>query len=745
MKVYAVDPAGGFEAPVLAQRWDSGKATFAVRLTGRGLQSLVSLGLPIDELGEAAPGSLALSWDRNALVSHLRGERYRLREGFLGPFGAPLVFVLRWTPSRATLTTRSALGLRTWPLPIGAPAPLSAKIVTAGKRLDEVGSGAFMAFGKSFLSPGPGSVRDAETEAEQLYRHLTKPGLSWEVRPPDYALTLSRADDKALELAPGDQLTFRLAVARAGGYAGNVDFSVTVDDSLFSASWAPVAGQPDVYDVTLSASPAAPEGAVTFAAWATAQGANNPGSLLKDVRDMLPGILEVAASPAVMPNATVVSTAFDPLLQRDAEIIRDSSSNANVYTWSGYARPDRRYLGILCTAFRSAAVSSGALANAAQAQRMSGNATVCAVFAELNKAKTGGVLFQLAADNGDNGVHILKADGGLKLRTVNGAATVTSIDTLPTPSGYARLIKVVDASYVTLLDRDSGRSIRLARPAWADAGVRVTWGAQRTVAGVFSNLGRAHVLAHTVHPYALSEIQRRRNIDALAQYYLPDDGKGEFADNALVIALFNDNTAESPNEKFRNRAAPALGITLQTVGGVTSIAGGVAVDGVGDSHLFANTGIPSAEVSALLTVIQDFASGVAYGAQVAINDSAANAGNATLTRHGSQQAFPMQGKTDLSHVYTTVGPKVPPGKSSHLMRLHSGGKSLDYTELQTGQKGTVTGNVTWTGNQVLSLGNIKRAGGGTGDRTNTKNLGLVFVRGELSADDLVTSKALLNA
>ena len=55
----------------------------------------------------------------------------------------------------------------------------------------------------------------------------------------------------------------------------------------------------------------------------------------------------------------------------------------------------------------------------------------------------------------------------------------------------------------------------------------------------------------------------------------------------------------------------------------------------------------------------------------------------------------------------------------------------------------MSGTGNWTGSVVVSVGNIKRASGGYADRSATKNLGLIITRGEMSADDLVTSKKLL--
>ena len=420
-------------------------------------------------------------------------------------------------------------------------------------------------------------------------------------------------------------------------------------------------------------------------------------------------------------------------------MLRDSSGNGNDLFWGGYARPNREFTALLSTGVYGAHVRSGTLANAAQAQRMGGNQTYCLIFGEIGKSKVGGVMFQVAADNSENGVHLLRETGGFKLRTVNGGSTVTSPDTLTWRGGRFRPILIIDTTTVTLLDRDNGSSISLARPSWPDAGVRTNLGCLRTVAGATSALCRTYLYVASIHPSALSDIARRRNLDALQAYAPVSDGKGEFPDNALVIALW-----QSALGLYRNLAAPALGITLNPVGGVTGISGGgISIDNGSTSHVYANTGVSSSEVVTLLTTILDFNQGVAYGSQIGVMDTNANAGNSTLTRHGGTQAFPMSGLTDLSHTYRTVGGKVKSGKASFKSRIQN--KTHELTELQGNEKGTVVGNVNWTGSYVLAWGVIKRSGGGYQDKSNTKNLGTIMVRGELSADDLVTSKKLLEA
>lgn len=740
--VYAVDPAGGLRADILPASVPQGAMCFGVRSAERGVEGYASVGRPVEADGTSDPSSITVSYRQKHLRLSLFGVEARVREEFLAVYGSVLVCYLFWRKGYGHLVTVSGLGVRHVDLPVGTVQALSERIITAGVRSDGVGFGGFIAPGAPsldapFFTLAVPDANEAEAAARALYAELTAPGVSYEVMPPDVSLILSRADSKALELAPGESLTFALAVQRVGEYTGALEFAVQTD-TLTSSYTVTQTGDTDTYTVTLTAPVGTPEAAYTLRVTVKAQGADNEGSILKDVRDAFDAVVQVAAGPAIAPNATALYFANDPVQKRDAQMLVDSSANGNTLFWGGYARPNREFTALLPTGVFGAHVRSGVLANAVQAQRMASNQTYSFIFGDVGKSKDG-TMVQIAADNSENGVHLQRSENGFKLRTVNGASTVTSLDTLTWRGGRFRPIVIIGTSEITLLDRDSGLSISLARPAWPDAGVRFCTGANRTAAGALSNLTRTYLYAASVHPTALSDIARRRNMDALQAFAPASDGKGEFPDNAIVIALW-----QSALGLYRNLAAPALGVTLNAVGGVTGISGGgIAIDNASTSHIFANTGVSSSEVVSWLTTILDFNLGVAYGAQIGVMDSAANAANATLTRHGGTQAFVMEGLSDLTHAYKTVGGKTKAGKSSFKSRVFNGGKSHELTELQTNEKGTVVGNVNWTGSFVLALGVIKRAGGGFQDKTNTKSLGVVMTRGEFSADDLVTSKKLL--
>jgi len=672
----------------------------------------------------------------------------RIREVELATFGAVLVCYLAWTPYNAWLVVASSRGRRVYDLPTGRPSALSEQILTAGVRADGVGSGAFMVLGShslgiAYFSPRTPTRGEAERSAQALYDAVTGEGMTWEVPVPDAAVELIRADAKTLELAPGETITTDFTVVRTN-YSGPLDFSVTASVGL-SVSYAALASPPDTYRVTITAPSDTLEGSQTFRAMVKAQGADNEGSLLVNVRDDFSALVEVAASPAIMPNATAVRRAFDPISQRATEILKDSSANGNTFSWAGYARPDRRYMGILATGKYGAAVYSGALANSAQAQRMGAEQTFCTVWGEVAKTPLGGVMYQVAADGSENGVHILRAQGGFALRTVNGATTVTSPDTLSYSSGNARLILLITTTDVYLIDRDSGKSIRLSRPAWADAGVRTTVGALRSAAGAITSVTRAHLLADTIHPYALSPIQQRRNIDALTPYVPPGD-VAEWPDNAFGLFFWDDDTAEIVGQKYKNHAAPALGITAVPVGTVDSIPGGVYPRG-GGSIVEIATGIPNTGVVTAFTVIDAFKGShtVAYEAQLGFADTSTSSATAQLARHDNGQPFAMICNTDFAHTYGSVNWSPVSGDSLFKMRFNPPAKALEVIALANGATRTVKSNNSYPGNLVVTLGGVRRANGNVDRKTPTRNRGLVLLRGEATADDNVIVKELLAA
>jgi hypothetical protein len=476
-----------------------------------------------------------------------------------------------------------------------------------------------------------------------------------------------------------------------------------------------------------------------------AQGADNEGSFLVDVRDDFNAIVEVAASPAIMPNVTAVRRAFDPINQRATEILRDYSANGNPFSWAGLARPDRRYMGILATGKFGAAVFSGALANSVQAQRMGAEQTFCMVWGEVAKTPVDGVMYQVAAEGSENGVHVLRAQGGFRLRTVNGATTVTSPDTLPYSSGNARLILLITATDVYLIDRDTGKSIRLSRPAWADAAVRTTVGALRTAAGAFTSVTRAHLLADTMHPYALSPIQQRRNIDALTPY-VPTGDVIEFPDTAVVIGLFDDNTANRPSAKYQNYAAPALGVQITPVGTVDSITGGVYPRG-GGSIVEVATGLPMTSVYTVYTAINNFKGShtVPYEAQLGFADTVNSSATAQLARHDDGKPFAMISNTDSNHTYGHVAWTPVAGDSLFKACFNPPGDTLEVTALANGATRSVKGNNTYSGNLVVSLGGVRRANGSVARQTPTRNICLVICRGDTTAEETANFPRLLAA
>lgn len=740
--IYAVDPAGGIRSPILSKTVSHGSLCFGVRSAERGVEGYASVGRPVEADGTSDPSSITASYREKHLRLSLYGIETRVREEFLAFYGATLVCYLFWRPCYAHLVTVSSLGVFHHDLPIGVATELSERVITAGVRADGVGFGGFIAPGSvsldaPFFSLAVPTEIEAESAARKLYAELTRTGVSYEAMPPAYAVTLSRADTKALELAPGESLTFDLAATRAG-YTGPLEFALTADTLGAAYAVLSTVGDTTTYRVTLTAPAATPEAAYTFRATVKAQGADNEGSLLRDVRDAFDAVVQVAAGPAIAPNATALWYANDPDQKRDAQMLIDSSGNGNTLFWGGYARPNREFTALLATGVYGAFVRSGVLANAAQAQRMGSNGAFSFIFGEVGKSKDG-TMVQIAADTSENGVHLLRSGNGFKLRTVNGASTVTSPDTLTWKGGRARLIVIIDTTTITLLDRDAGSSISLARPAWADAGVRVCEGCNRTVGGVVSNLCRTYVYVMSAHPSALSDIARRRNMDALQTYAPVSDGKGEYPDNAILIP-------DLKNGALRNLAAPALAIAWVNEGNSWSAltGGGIEVTGSSSNGLFAELGIPSSQTAAYLAVYKDFQLNSDYNAPSAWGDSVQAQGAAPITKHASgAKVFPMQRKSDGQYTYSTIGPKQGGEPLTVLSQISDSGKKHYAKEYDTSESVTVQGNVTWTGNLKVSLGGAKRPTGGYYQSTKAKVLGFVAVRGSFDADAIITTRALL--
>ena len=304
--------------------------------------------------------------------------------------------------------------------------------------------------------------------------------------------------------------------------------------------------------------------------------------------------------------------------------------------------------------------------------------------------------------------------------------------------GRARLILVIDTGGITLLDRDAGSSISLARPAWPDDGVKVHLGATRANSGAVSNLTRVYCYVWSIHPYALSDIARRRNMDALQVYAPKTDGKGEFPDNAFGVLLF-----DAAGNLLRNYGAPALNLTLQADGSYSAVTGrGVKV--VSGSGLFMNTGVSSSETVSYMTTVLDFNQTSDYNAVTALDDSTNTVVSASVTKHASgSKLFPMQRKSNGQYDYGTFGPNQGAGKLTFLSRVSEKGRKHFVKEFVKGESRTIDGDMDWPGQFVFSIGGAKRPDGSYFQRTTTTNLSTVLVRGEFTSDDQITTRALL--
>lgn len=438
--IYAIDSSGGITAPLEQKQAERGALFFAVRLAERGILPLGSVGRPVEADGSADPTGMVLSYQDRKLVASLRGVETRLREIEFGTFGALLVGLLGYTRHSAYLITRSGLGTFAHELPVGVVQDLSERILTAGVRADGVGLGAFMALGSyslgsglAYYSPRVPTRTEAETMVGKLYRQIK--GSTWEIIPPEVSLELTRADSKALELAPGESLTLSFTVRRMGDYTGALVVTADVGEGLTKA--VARVGVTDTYNVTVSAPAGTAEAPYTLRVDAKAAGADDPDSLFYGVADSFDALVQVAASPVIAPNPTFVLPMQDATQYRMSEFLRDSSGNNNTFSWHGFARPDRAGKGVLSPGAPSfpgitgpleAAIYSGVLQNPTQPQRMVGGATYCIVNAEVEKTPVGGVMWAFAAEGSEDGAAVLRAQGGFQLRTRLGAAVVTSPD-----------------------------------------------------------------------------------------------------------------------------------------------------------------------------------------------------------------------------------------------------------------------------------------------------------------------------
>lgn len=737
LPIYAIDAAGGITAPLLQKRAARGQLLFGFKGAERGILALASVGTPIAADGSSQPGSVTLSYQGERLVVSVRGRETRFYERDLTTFGAVLVCLLRWSESSAKLITVTAQGRRMYTLAAG-PLQSSPQLLTAGVRADGVGSGAFMALGShslgtAFYKPTMQSLPNALGSAQALYDNLTKPGMTWAVEAPDAALELHRTPG-ALTVAPGESLVVDYTVTRSN-YTGPLTFSATLSEGL-SAEVSSL-GE-DTYRVVLSAPAATPEGSQTLRAEIKAQGADNQGSLLADVRDADNAIIEVAAGPAIAPNATAVRFAFDPALRRVGEMLRDSSGNGNTFVWAGLARPDLRYMGLLATGRYGAAIFSDALQNNAQAHRMTGNQAFCMIWSEVAKTPQGGVMYQVASASSDDGVILERAQGGFKIRTVHGATQVLSPDTLSYSGGRAELALQIGAAEITLRDR-SGRSIRLNRPAWADAAVRNTVGALRSADGVLSSVTRAHLLVDSMHPYALSLTQEQRNIDALLPY-VPESDVDEAADEAVGIFWWEDD------RKYVNDAAPALGITAVPIGDVLEIPGGVYPQG-GGAHVLIDTGLSNTEPTTIFTKLKGISSPdtTEYNAQVAFADSVRASASAELARHNDGRPFAMIRNNDFYSTHGYAGGKPVPDETTHRLVWNPPQKSFEVWSYYSQSGRIVKSNNTYPGTLKIGLGAIPRANGSNAEQTETKNIALIICRGVVNAETDATTKAIVES
>lgn len=771
--IFGFDPAGSIRAPLLMTRAGRGALAVSAVITESSVWGLASVGTPVHPDGTGDPEAVSLSFQGDRVTALVGGTRKSIVVGspvaagtmlvVLGiPAAAPLPIsaVLAWRGLHARLTVKSLAGVDVQHFSLPAPLPdLSERVLTAGVRSDGRALAGYLSPGLHFFAPRYPSEQEAERFVAQGYADVTEPDLSWAVMPPDFALNLVRADAKPLELAPGESLTFDLTAQRIDGYTGPLTIGTEDASDPLTISTVPLSqtADADTYRVTVTAPAGAGEAAYTVLVEVKATGADVPGSLLSNVRDTFSDIVQVAASPVIAPNPTVVMPMQDPVQYRMSEFLRDTSGNNNTFSWHGFARPNRAGKGVLSpgapnfpgiTGPLEAAIYSGVLQNPAQPQRMAGNATYCLVNTGVSKTPVGGVMWGFAAEGNEDGAAVLRAQGGFALRTRLGSTVVTSPDVLPYSSDYAQLIFRVGATDVTLTDRLTMRSITLARPAWVDAGVRTFGGATRSATGTFSEYGRVHYMTLSIHPYAMSDIQARRNMDFIVANYAPaSDGKPEYGDSLVALFQFNDNTTEQPAEKLKNRAAPALGVAMTATGAVTYPPGAVATPGNTTAYLNTGAVFSSSGTLTVVTTVQDFANASDYDCNFGVTSTGVAAAAIEVSRYfNGKPLLRHQNGGDAGANATWAARSLDKTSPAALMTLalevSSSGGASKLTSLDTGQVTTLTGTAM-SGLLRVSLGAIIRSSGSVQEGQRVTNREVAIYRGVASAATLQDTYSLM--
>ena len=736
--LFGFDPAGSITAPLLAKDVSKGTLKVDAYVTADGTWGLASAGPPIDAYGQTSGAAIyaRLGEGIDYVYGRVGDVQMAIKLPRLSAQKFSAVLAWRGAYARLNVTSDNGSSMVSTPLPEPLPAPIE-PLLTAGVRSDGLAVAGYI--GEPVFAPRYFDETEAETLTRRGYADLTEPGLSWAIMPPELSLTLSRADTKSLDLAPGESLTIDFNVRRVGGYTGNLTMTVAMGEGLTAtAALVSQSGDVDLWRVTVTAPAGTLEAAYTLFVEVAAAGADTPGSVLGEVRDAYSTIVEVAAGPAIMPSPTVVLYANDPVNKNPTEILKDTSSNNNSFLWEGLARPDIRGLGILATGVYGSQVRSLPLNNAVQAQQMIGNATICMIWGEIDKTANDGALLQYDAAGGENGVHLLKVQGGFKIRTVIGTTTVTSPDTLIWNGDHPQLILDIGTSEIVLYDQKTGQSIKLNRPAWPDATVRLIIGGLRDTNGNPYNLARAHLHALTMHPYSLSALQRRRNMGALTPYD-PGDDVNEYPDSAVGIFTWDDG------RKYINDAAPALAITAQVIGSVLEIPGGVYPQG-GGACVRIDTGLANTGPTTVFTKIKGIsaAENVEYNAQVSLADSVRAQASGELARHADGRPFLMIRNNDFfsNHIY--IGSKPVPAETVHRLIWKPNEKRIEGLSYYdpAGARARVSNN-TYPGLLNIGIGAIPRANGVYAEQTKTKNLALIICRGLVSADQEAATRTLL--
>lgn len=766
LPIVLMDAGGSIRKSYAPGTVPEGRLGILLKMRSAGTWGLASAGAPMNVDGYSDGSGAFLGYRNRAFIAGAGGAYANIAESQIGAFGDEIGLLLSWDAKSAELYTLSDMGFRTFD--IGEPGALGKLLdpyLTAGYRTGGIGADAYLAPGAPaldfpfFLPKRVADRQEAEVALSRMRQSFADPALSFNVSPPEMSLRVEKDDDKPLEIvAGGGAVTFRIRVSRVGGYEGEFITSLIAPEGVTrSLTFVAKEGTDDLYDLTVSAPANYADGTYPISASFKATTADVAGSFYKNVRGAFADLLLISAAfPEIAANPTVVLLAWDTeVLNRPSEILKDSSGNSNAFSWGGNARQGVRADSFLSTGKFASNIFSGSLTSGSIPHRLASSQHYCLLLTEVSKAPTDGVLFQAAAAAGADGVQIVKGTGAntVRLRSVLGGSTVTSAAELTVPDTIAKLALGVDtvSNTIFLYNRDSGLTISIARPTFTDSAMRLTFGAIRSSGGALTNLARTHVLGFTAHPYLMSDITRRRNVDKLLEYTRRTSAfndkykNAEYPDGLYALFEFNDG------DRFVNRAAPGLTQPVSSSGTISQFnrptdarAGesGIGTDGSSGSGWLVETVIPSSEIVTVLTNVQNMVGGSYYNTAIGFSDSSTGLAQNMIARHENNGVFVMSRNNNGDHTYALLGVTATSGIQPFKLRLSGAGKTL--TAYGAGKSKAVSGNSTWAGTVRVNIGGSK-SGTRSFDRNSpSRNNGFAVIRGETTSQEETDTFALLN-